>query len=145
MHLTTCLMGFLNYLCTLIPNSYPQISDLLLLLSGPKVITYQFQRTYFRIYRSNTFEHLTLKCGLPWLSRMRGGAQSAHQHLIICGGCNFHANSIISISYDSCDVQGLFGTLVRFLRLLVWPQEVVELTNGKERKVIVENLGFVNF
>ena len=34
---------------------------------------------------------------------------------------------------------------MRFLRLLVWPQEVTELTEGKKRKIIGENLGFFIF
>ena len=36
-------------------------------------------------------------------------------------------------------------TLVRFLRLIVWPQQVAELTNGKKKKITGENLGFVKF
>ena len=38
-----------------------------------------------------------------------------------------------------------FDTLVRFLRILVWPQEVPELTDGKKSKIIGENLEFVNY
>ena len=73
------------------------------------------------------------RCGLFWLLRMR---------LTVCGDCNFHANSKISISYESCGLYNLFGTLVRLLRLLVWPQEIAKVTDGKERKI---SFGLVNF
>jgi len=44
---------------------------------------------------------------------------------------NFHLTSTISISYESCDVNRSFDTLVRSLRLLVWPQRPHKVTDGK--------------
>ena len=35
--------------------------------------------------------------------------------------------------------------LVRLLMLLVWPKEVVKLTDGRERKIIGKNFEIVNF
>ena len=43
------------------------------------------------------------------------------------------SNAAISISYD---LEYSFGTLVRFLRLIVWAQEVAELLDDKDRKII---------
>ena len=42
----------------------------------------------------------------------------------------------ISNSYESCNLQASFDTLARLLRLSVWPQEVTELTDDKEREII---------
>ena len=65
-------------------------------------------------------------------------------HRCLCG-CNiYHPISPISISYESCDLWASFGIPVRSLRLLVWPQEVAELTNGNIRENHSQNSRFVN-
>ena len=64
---------------------------------------------------------------------------------IVPGPFNFHPISTISISYESCDLQASYDTLIWSLRLFVWPHEVTEEADGNVRKIIGENSGFVNF
>ena len=48
---------------------------------------------------------------------------------------NFDPTSTISISYESYDVCFSFDTLVRSLKPLVLPQQVVKLTDGNVREI----------
>ena len=51
---------------------------------------------------------------------------------------NFHSSSTNSISYESWHLQLKFETSVRSLKLIVWPQEVWEVTEVKMKKILGE-------
>ena len=57
------------------------------------------------------------------------GVESTLFETSLCGAHKFHPTTTISISYETCDV---------YLSLLVWPQQLREVTGGKG-KTIIEN------
>ena len=57
---------------------------------------------------------------------------------MVSGGLNFHSSYTNSTSYESCHFQLNFETLVRSLRLIVWPQEVTEVTEVKMKKKLAK-------
>ena len=73
-------------------------------------------------------------CGLFGQLRRRGGIKVSHFRIMVSGGLNFHSSYTNSTSYESWHFQLNFETLVRSLRLIVWPQEVTEVTEVKMKK-----------
>ena len=76
---------------------------------------------------------------------MRGGAKSARWKIAVSGCFNFHSSSTNSISYESWHLQLKFETSLRSLRVIVWPQEVSEVTEVKMIKILGENPKITNF
>ena len=74
------------------------------------------------------------RCGLFGQLRRRGGIKVSHFRIMVSGGLNFHSSYTNSTSYESWHFQLNFETLVRSLRLIVWPQEVTELTEVEMKK-----------
>ena len=74
------------------------------------------------------------RCGLFGQLRRRGGIKVSHFRIMVSGGLNFHSSYTNSTSYESWHIQLNFETLVRSLRLIVWPQEVTEVTEVKMKK-----------
>ena len=74
------------------------------------------------------------RCGLFCQLRMRGGSKSAQWEMAVSGCFNFHPNSTNSTSYESWHLQLKFETSLRSLRLILWPQEVSEVTEVKMKK-----------
>ena len=72
--------------------------------------------------------------GLFGQLRRRGGIKVSHFRIMVSGGLNFHSSYTNSTSYESWHIQLNFETLVRSLRLIVWPQEVTEVTEVKMKK-----------
>ena len=58
------------------------------------------------------------KGGLFWQLR-RQGVICPRRETMVIEAVNFHPTSTIRISYESCDLQASFGTLVRSLK---WPK-----------------------
>ena len=85
------------------------------------------------------------RCGLFGQLRRRGGIKVSHFRIMVSGGLNFHSSYTNSTSYESWHIQLNFETLVRSLRLIVWPQEVTEVTEVKMKKKIGENYKITNF
>ena len=61
------------------------------------------------------------------------------------GSFNFYPSSTNNILYKSLHLPLKFETSVRLLRLIVWPQEVSEVTEVKVRKILDENPKIANF
>ena len=59
---------------------------------------------------------------------------------MVSGCFNFHPSTTNNISYESLHFQLKFETSVRLLRLIVWPQEVLEVTEVKVKKILDEFL-----
>ena len=57
----------------------------------------------------------------------------------------FYFRSTNSNSYESWHLQLKFETLLRLLRLILWPQEVSEVTEVKMKKIWGENPRIPNF
>ena len=74
------------------------------------------------------------QCGLFGQLRRRGGIKVSHFRIMVSGGLNFHSSYTNSTLYESWHFQLNFETLVRSLRLTVWPQEVTELTEVEMKK-----------
>ena len=74
------------------------------------------------------------RCGLFGQLRRRGGIKVSHFRIMVSGGLNFHSSYTNSTSYESWHIQLIFETSVRSLRLIVWPQEVTEVTEVKMKK-----------
>ena len=89
-----------------------------------------------------TFQLLSILIGWAFLvvSEVEGrwgGGESRNFQITHSGAPNFHP--ISTISYKSWFVELSFATLVRSLRLLVWPQQPFEMTKGKERNIIEDH------
>ena len=69
-----------------------------------------------------------------WSVKEAGGIKVSHFRIMVSGGLNFHSSYTNSTSYESGHFQLNFETLVRSLRLIVWPQEVTEVTEVKMKK-----------
>ena len=67
------------------------------------------------------------QCGLFGQLRRQGWSKSARWRIAVSGCFNFYPSSTNNISYESLHIQLKFETLVRLLRLIVWPQEVFEV------------------
>ena len=85
------------------------------------------------------------QCGLFGQLRRQEGSKMAHWEKAVSGCFNFHPSSTNNISYESLQFQLKFETSVRLLRLIVWPQEVSEVTEVKVRKIFDENPKIANF
>ena len=75
-------------------------------------------------------------CGLFGQLRMRGESKSAQWEIAVFGCFNFYPRSTNSASYESWQLQLKFETSVRSLKLIVWPQEVSEVTEVKMKKIL---------
>ena len=64
-----------------------------------------------------------------------GGAKSAHWEILVSGHSNFGTDQKNIVSYESWHLQLKFETSLRSLRLIVWPQEVLEVTEVKMKKI----------
>ena len=84
-------------------------------------------------------------CGLFGQLRMRGGSKMTHWEIAVSGCSNFHSSSTNITSYESWHFQLKFETSVRSLKLIVWPQEVSEVTEVKIKKILGENPKITNF
>ena len=58
---------------------------------------------------------------------------------------SFHMKYCLLSWDESLQFQLKFEALVRLLRLIVWPQEVSEVTEVKVRKILDENPKIANF
>ena len=66
------------------------------------------------------------QCGLFGLLRMR---------IAVSGHSNFGTDQTNIVLYESWHLQLKFETSLRSLRLIVWPQEVSEVTDVKMKKI----------
>ena len=81
------------------------------------------------------------RCGLfGQLGRRGGGVKMTHWEIVVSGCFNFYPSSTNSISYESWNIQLKFETSVRSQKLIVWPQEVSEVTEVKMKKILGEIL-----
>ena len=69
-----------------------------------------------------------------WSVKEAGGIKVSHFRIMVSGGLNFHSSYTNSTSYESWHIQLNFETLVRSLRLILWPQEVTEVREVKMKK-----------
>ena len=72
-----------------------------------------------------------------WSVKEAGWFKVSHFRIMVSGGLNFYSSYTNSTSYER--IQLKFETSVRSLRLIVWPQEVMEVTQVKMKKKIGEN------
>ena len=63
-----------------------------------------------------------------------GGAKMTRGDIAISGHSNFSNDQTNIVSYESWHLQLKFETSLRSLRLIVWPQEVSEVTEVKMKK-----------
>ena len=75
------------------------------------------------------------QCGLFGLLRMRGGVKMTHCEIAVSEHSNFGTDQTNIVSYESWHLQLKFETSLRSLRLIVWPQEVSEVTEVKMKKI----------
>ena len=74
------------------------------------------------------------RCGLFGQLRMRGGVKVSLWQIMVSGHSNFGTDQTNSVSYESWHLQLKFETSLRSLRLILWPQEVSEVTEVKMKK-----------
>ena len=65
--------------------------------------------------------------------------------IMVSGHSNFGTDQTNSVSYKSWHLQLKFETSLRSLRLILWPQEVSEVTEVKMKKIWDENPRIANF
>ena len=65
--------------------------------------------------------------------------------IAVSGHSNFGSDQTNIVSYESWHLQLKFETSLRSLRLIVWPQEVSEVTEVKMKKIWGENPKITNF
>ena len=80
-----------------------------------------------------------------WSVKDAGGSKMTHWEIAVSGCSNFHSSSTNITSYESWHFQLKFETSVRSLKLIVWPQEVSEVTEVKIKKILGENPKITNF
>ena len=85
------------------------------------------------------------RCGLFGQLRRRGGSKMTLWEIVVSGSSNFDTDLTDSVSYESWHPQLKFETSLRSLRLILWPQEVSEVTEVKMKKIWDENPRIANF
>ena len=85
------------------------------------------------------------RCGLFGQLRRRGGVKVSLLQITFSGHSNFGTDSTNSVSYESWHLQLKFETSLRLLRLILWPQEVSEVTEVKMKKIWGEIPRIANF
>ena len=85
------------------------------------------------------------QCGLFGQLRRRGGVKMTRWEIAVSGHSNFGTDQTNIVSYESWHLQLKFETSLRLLRLIVWPQEVSEVTEVKMKKIWGENPRITNF
>ena len=78
-------------------------------------------------------------------AREGGRVKMTFKEIVVSRCFNFHQSSTNSALYESWHLQLKFETSVRWLKLIVWPQEVSEVTKVKMKKILGENSKIVNF
>ena len=64
-----------------------------------------------------------------------GGVKMTHGEIAVSEHSNFGTDKTNIVSYESWHLQLKFETSLRSLRLIVWPQEVSEVTEVKMKKI----------
>ena len=85
------------------------------------------------------------RCGLFGQLRRRGGSKMTLWEIVVSGSSNFDTDLTDSVSYESWHPQLKFETSLRSLRLILWPQEVSEVTEVKMKKIWGEIPRIANF
>ena len=80
-----------------------------------------------------------------WSVKDAGVVPKCQWDIAVSGCFNFYPRSTNSTSYKSWHLQLKFETSVRSLKLVVWPQEVSEVTKVKIKKILGENSKIVSF
>ena len=70
-----------------------------------------------------------------WSVKDAGGGQNDPLKIAVSGHSNFGTDQTNIVSYESWHLQLKFETSLRLLRLIVWPQEVSEVTEVKMKKI----------
>ena len=73
------------------------------------------------------------------------GVKVSLWQITVSGHSNFDTDQTNIVSYESWHLQLKFETSLRLLRLIVWPQEVSEVTEVKMKKIRGENPKITNF
>ena len=70
-----------------------------------------------------------------WSVKYAGGGQSVPIQITVSGHSNFGNDQRNIVSYKSWHLQLKFETSLRSVRLIVWPQEVSEVTEVRMKKI----------